>query len=528
MSKRFEAISPPPHASPGHWLGFAWSNVLLLAVLIGAVWLGHSLEFQEHSFRVWLFRGRSFVWHWGSSETVGHSRDARNYCLAAIAVIMAVSLQLINGISGQFSLGHAGFMAIGAYLSGYACSTFGALDPADESTNFQNVGPVLLYYLAIVLVVALAGAAIAILFLLFRWSRQLSRALPPLLLLALVAWFIWDFTVAFNLEAVPDRYIWTKGVRGLSALFTWTLAHGMAPARSFSLLLPAILRRPLCFVVLLAGGGLFAAAAGLLVGLPTMRLRGDYLAIATLGFAEILRVIFTNSQAMGGATGLSVAPYWNAGDPDHDPVTHYLLPWILALMVITVAAVWRVAYSPRGRLIRAVREDEIAAAAVGINNTRQKVTAFIIGAFFAGIGGALYVQVDGYVNPGSFGIDQSLLYVVMVTLGGLGSISGAILAAFGLTILSFKLRDLAEPSALSSGLNAISSQTALPHFVRNAAANPGLLDFLHRWLSNQNALFALILIAVMLLRPRGLLGGREIWFRRRVRSPAPVTARISQ
>lgn len=452
----------------------------MIAVAIAA-WIGGRLELVEKDLP---FPGGS-TWHFGAYQT-------RMIMLTAIGVIMSVSLQLINGISGQFSLGHAGFMAVGAYLSGYASVTYGALDHDDPATNFQNVGEVFWYFICLALLLVCVGLLLWLIFLAIRQSRHVSRALPPVLLLAVLAWFTWDFSAGFYLDAPPGHLIWTHLISGLGRAHAQLLHWGLEPAHALSVHLPAAVRRPLCFIALLSGGGFFAAAAGLLVGLPTLRLRGDYLAIATLGFAEILRVVFTNSQALGGATGLSVQLYSNVADPDRDPVAHRVLPWIGAMMALSVVCIWRLAWSPKGRLIRAVREDEIAAAAVGVNTTRQKVTAFIVGAFFAGIGGALYVHCDGsegYVNPDSFGIDKSLLFVVMVTLGGLGSISGAILAGAVLTLLPFLFRQLA-------------SDPSLPRLVRSA-------------FDHQLALFALALVAMMLVRPKGLLGGRELWWRRR-------------
>lgn len=137
--------------------------------------------------------------------------------------------------------------------------------------------------------------------------------------------------------------------------------------------------------------------------------------------------------------------------------------------------------------------------AIGINTTRHKVTAFIVGAFFAGVGGVLYIHRDGYVSSTSFGIDVSLLYVVMVTLGGLGSISGAILAAIVLTLLPFLFRQLAGTSSLPIPIK--------------------------KMFENQLALFALALVAMMLLRPGGLLGSHELWWRRRNK---PRTPKISE
>ena len=289
------------------------------------------------------------TFHWGEYQT-------RMVMLAALGVVFAVSLQLINGVSGQFSLGHAGFVAIGAYLSGYASLTYAALDAgSDPPRNFENPGQVCWYFISLGMIAAAVSVVIFVLFLVFRFSRRIAHWLPPLLLLGALAWFTWDFKAGFELEVAPEHLIWTHLIRGLSRWFDWTLSHGLPHADSFSHWLPPVLRRPLCMIILLCGGGFFAAMAGLLVGLPTLRLRGDYLAIVTLGFAEILRVIFSNSVALGRTTGLSIIPYTNAGDErDNDPVRHYIFPWILGLMVLTVIAVWRIAYSPKGRLIRAV------------------------------------------------------------------------------------------------------------------------------------------------------------------------------
>jgi branched-chain amino acid transport system permease protein len=458
------------------------SNALVVLALIVFALVGRWLEYAQHTFS-WI-RGE-VTWDWGVYQT-------RMLMLAAIGVIMAVSLQLINGISGQFSLGHAGFMAVGAYIGGYASQMYATLDPDDSSTSYQNVGQVAWYFISLATVVVAAAAVLGVVFLVLRLSRWLWRDLPPLLLLLVLAWFTWDYAAGFELDSVPPYLIWTKLIHGLGNLFGWMLGHGLPHALAFSKMLPAWSRRPLCFLALLTGGGLFASAAGLLVGLPTLRLRGDYLAIATLGFAEIIRTVITNSDSLGRSTGLSLTPYANAADPERDAVTHYIFPWILAMMVVTIVTVWRIAYSPKGRLIRAVREDEVAAAAVGISTTRHKVTAFIVGAFFAGVGGVLYVHREGYINPSSFGIDQSLLYVVMVTLGGLGSITGAIVAGALLTLLPFLFRQLA-------------SVQRFPVSVRHI-------------FENQFAVLALALVIMMLVRPRGLLGGRELWWRRNRRT----------
>jgi branched-chain amino acid transport system permease protein len=238
-----------------------------------------------------------------------------------INIILAVSLNLINGYTGQFSLGHAGFMAVGAYTAAVITNQFGEL-------NFFA-------------------------------------------------------------------------------------ANGI-------------------FLVALLAGGLVAAIAGLLVGIPTLRLRGDYLAIVTLGFGEIIRVIFQNMERVGGARGLSVMHGW----------TNF--SWAFGFAAVTVYVVTALVHSTYGCGFIAVRDDEIAASAVGINATKYKVTAFVIGAFFAGIAGGLYAHSKQFITPSGFGFMQSISIVVMVILGGMGNTIGVVIAAILLTLLPEFLRPVAE------------------------------------------------------------------------------------
>src|SRR5690606_26084008 len=149
--------------------------------------------------------------------------------------------------------------------------------------------------------------------------------------------------------------------------------------------------------------------------------------------------VIYNTQALGGATGLQVPTYFALNDDDV-PI-RFISPWIFGAAIITIAAVWRLARSPKGRAIVAVREDEIAAAAPGIDVTHHKVLAFVVGAFFAGVAGSLFAHRDGYINTGSFEFIDSVELVVIVTIGGLGSIPGAIIAAIVLTWLPEFLRD---------------------------------------------------------------------------------------
>ena len=224
-------------------------------------------------------------------------------------------------------------------------------------------------------------------------------------------------------------------------------------------MIPKSLSYPLTCLTLLVGGGLCAAGAGLLIGVPVLRLRGDYLAIATLGFAEIIVVLINNSQPLGSALGLSGIPIFVG------------FGWIYGVAIITVLSVWRLTHSARGRAMLAVREDEIAASAIGIDPAHSRILAFVVGAFFAGLTGALFAHFEGYITPRHFQFLRSIELVVMVTLAGAGSISGTILAAIILTLM------------------------------------PEMLRSFNEW---RMVIYSLLLITMMLLRPEGLLGSREL------------------
>jgi branched-chain amino acid transport system permease protein len=231
--------------------------------------------------------------------------------------------------------------------------------------------------------------------------------------------------------------------------------------------LPAPLARALYFPLPLLVGGLAAALAGLGVGIPTLRLRGDYLAIATLGFGEIMRIAILNVDAVGGARGFSLAA---PGHPGVD-LRYEGMFAIWSAVVLSVAAIARLVRGSGGLAFRAVGEDETAAESVGIATTRVKVEAFVVSSFFAGVAGALFAHSEGYIHTNSFSFVRSFEIVAFVVLGGLGSITGAIIAASVLT------------------------------------AAPELLRGLGEW---RMILYSLLLIATMLLRPQGLLGNREL------------------
>lgn len=213
------------------------------------------------------------------------------------------------------------------------------------------------------------------------------------------------------------------------------------------------------FVVSLFLGALLAGFIGLLVGLPTLRLRGDYLAIATLGFAEIIRVTALNLNITGGALGIRGVPY----------LTNFT--WAFFLAAITVWIIVNFINSSHGRACKAIREDEIAAEAMGVNTTYYKVLVFSMGAFFAGLAGGLFGHLLTIVHPSSFTFLKSIEYLVIAVVGGLGSITGSVMAAIFLTFLSEALRKFTELRMI---------------------------------------IYAGALVLVMLLRPQGLMGGMEL------------------
>jgi branched-chain amino acid transport system permease protein len=205
------------------------------------------------------------------------------------------------------------------------------------------------------------------------------------------------------------------------------MAVGGYVAAKMTLLYGTALFLPALFV-----GGVVAALAGLAVGVPSLRLRGDYLAIVTLGFGEIIRVVFQTSDFFGAATGLTGI----------SKMTSFAWAWGLAAVTVYVVAC--LVNSTYGRGFIAVHDDEIAASAMGINPVRYKVTAFVIGAFFAGIAGGLYAHHKAVISPSGFDFIKSIEIVVMVIMGGMGRTAGVILAAIILTILPELLRGVAE------------------------------------------------------------------------------------
>lgn len=213
------------------------------------------------------------------------------------------------------------------------------------------------------------------------------------------------------------------------------------------------------FPIALVLGGLAAAVFGIIIGIPALRLKGDYLAIITLGFGEIIRVIILNVKFTGGAFGLTGI----------DTLTN--LPYAYGVAVLTIVVMFLLIRSRHGRAIISIREDEIAAEASGINTTYYKLLAFTVAAFFAGVAGGLFAHLISVLDATKFGFNYSIDIMVMVVLGGMGSITGSVLAAAVLTVLPEMLRQFSTYRML---------------------------------------VYAIVLILMMLFRPSGLFGRREL------------------
>lgn len=218
-------------------------------------------------------------------------------------------------------------------------------------------------------------------------------------------------------------------------------------------------------------GGLVAAFFGFLIGFPTLKLEGDYLAIVTLAFGEIIRVFLVNLKSItGGPNGIQFTTIFTSS-LNHGPMISYLA--IIGSLILIIVLLQNFLRSTYGRAILAVREDEIAANSNGIGVFRYKMIGFVIASFIGGIGGALYAPFIGFIKPDLGSFNNSINHLIYVVLGGMGSITGGIVAAFGLTILQEGLR----------------------------------------FLQNYRLLFyPIILIFVMLFRPQGLLGTKELSF----------------
>lgn len=242
-----------------------------------------------------------------------------------------------------------------------------------------------------------------------------------------------DSYLQLNITLVGINIILATGlnlITGFTGQFSLGHAAFMSIGAYTSAVFTAKLGQP--FIVSIVVSGIVAALAGVLIGIPTLRLKGDYLAIATLGFGEIIRILVLNTDYIGGAIGFNDIPQY----------TNWT--WIFVMTVLTVVLIKRFINSYHGRACLSIREDEIAAEAMGVNTTYYKVLAFAIGAFFAGTAGALYANYFYFIKPDSFGFMKSVDILVIVVFGGMGSIGGSILGAIVLSIISLFLQSIPE------------------------------------------------------------------------------------
>ncbi|GFK93949.1 hypothetical protein NNJEOMEG_01787 [Fundidesulfovibrio magnetotacticus] len=309
---------------------------------------------------------------WAQASLDGYSVQILN--LIAVNIILALSLNLIYGFTGLFSLGHAGFMAIGAYVCSILIMT------AEQKEMLFILG-----------------------------------------------------------DPAP-----------------WVLA-AHAP-----------------FVVAVLAGGLVAALFGALIGLPLLKLGDDYLGIATLGFAEIVRVAATNmSSVTNGALGFKGIPaYAN-------------LWWNVAWCLVTLYVIVKLLGSNTGNVLKAIRDNEVAAKAMGVDVLRMKLLSFTVGSFFAGVGGALLASLLTTIDPKMFLFTLTFNVLMIVVTGGLGSLTGSVLAGVGITVLLEWLRVVENPVSFA-GIEI--------------AGIPGM----------RMVVFSLALIVIILFRREGLMGMREI------------------
>lgn len=245
-------------------------------------------------------------------------------------------------------------------------------------------------------------------------------------------WYI-DYYITGILILVGINIILTSSlnlINGYTGQFSIGHAGFMAVGAYTSALISIYLGWPFLLALLVAA--VFAAVVGVAIGLPTLRLRGDYLAIATLGFGEIVRVLILNLPFTGGPRGLPGIP----------PKTTFF--WVEAFVVLTLIVIRNIKHSSHGRALVSIREDEVASEAMGIDTTKYKVLAFAIGAGFAGLAGGLFAHFQMFIDPKSFSFLKSIEILVMLVLGGMGSLTGSVVAATVLTVLPEALRGAAQ------------------------------------------------------------------------------------
>jgi branched-chain amino acid transport system permease protein len=349
----------------------------------------------------------------------------------AVIAMVALGLNLIYGFNGQFSLGQWGFYAIGAYA---------AADVTYRWTQTKSADGLI--------VLLLVDAAIG----LTLWG--IARLLQRLR----------------GLDTLSAFGIYLIGVIAAAALAVFVAQVLIAPVTAVLSALPKNLALQFVFFLAVVLGGVLAAEISYLFGLPVLTLGSDYFGIATLGFTIIMKVLADNSdkllgfEEMKGARGMIGIP----------KVASWL--WIAFFLLMVIIIIRNLLQSSHGRAIISVREDELAAKAMGIDVARQKIMTFVIGSLFAGLAGGLYAHINGFLHPSKFDFIQSFDPLIIIVFGGLGSISGTVVASFAWALVLEGVLRLVLP--------------------------PGF----ETW---RYVVYPLLLLLMMLLRPSGLLGGFE-------------------
>jgi branched-chain amino acid transport system permease protein len=361
--------------------------------------------------------------------------------IGGVMAIVSLGLNLIYGFNGQFSLGQWGFYAIGAYTA--ADITYRWND-SNEATA-----------LSILLIgVLLVGGAIV-------YLRSLLGKIRGL-----------DALSAFTM------YFLTTLILGVLAVYLGQLVGPYVAG--LLLALPADVSQQLVFVLAVIIGGILAAEVSFLFGLPVLTLGSDYFGIATLGFTIIVKVLLDNSDTMFGFAEMKGA----RGMVGIPKLTTWF--WVFLGLLIVVVVMRNLLHSSYGRAVVSVREDEIAGKAMGVDVAEYKILAFVIGSLFAGLAGGLYAHINGFLHPSSFNFIRSFDPMIIIVLGGLGSMTGTLLASFTWALLLEGVLRLVLPQGFET------------------------------W---RFVVYPLLLLLIMLVRPSGLLGTYEIPFLRQVLPP---------
>lgn len=369
--------------------------------------------------------------------------------IGAVMSIVSLGLNLIYGFNGQFSLGQWGFYAIGAYA---------AADVTYRWAQMKNASGLMV----LMFVVILVGIAF------FLTAKLVSRlrGLDPLSAFAL---YIVGVLIAAYVGVQIGRVLIDPVTQALSAL-------------------PANLALQIVYLLAVLLGGFLAAEVSYLFGLPVLTLGSDYFGIATLGFTIIVKVLLDNSdtllgfEEMKGARGMVGIP----------KTTTWI--WVAIFLVLVIIIIRNLLHSSHGRAIVSVREDEIAAKAMGIDVGQQKTIAFVLGSFLAGLAGGLYAHINGFLHPNTFNFIKSFDPMIIVVFGGLGSVSGTIMAAFTWALVLEGFLRILLPAGFET------------------------------W---RFVVYPLFLLVMMLLRPQGLFGGFEFPYLRQI-LPKPYVPKTQE